>query len=77
VPCANKRCKSKKIYGHIFKYVCVNCKGNYHGGCTGMSPDVLEQMKADPETNTWTCPTCIDELAKSEPTEKTRLFRIR
>ena len=32
-----------------------------------MSPDVLEQMKADPETNTWTCPTCIDELAKSPP----------
>ena len=67
VQCANKSCKVKKIYPHIFKYVCGNCKGNFHGNCTDMMQVVRAKVQKDPVTNIWTCPMCVKKLAQSPP----------
>ena len=67
VRCANKSCKLKKIYPHIYKYVCENCEGKFHGNCTDMSRDVRAKVKEDPIKNTWTCPGCVKKLAQSPP----------
>ena len=67
VPCANKSCKLKKIYGHLFKYECSKCKGNFHGSFTDMSRDVREKFKLDPSMNVLICQPCLSKLAVCSP----------